>query len=125
MTLPSYSQTNSNNKTKDSLVLVPVKSLRKALIVLEEKNFLEKQVKIVRDSVSLLVKKVNNLDTVVKNQEKEIKQLKENQDDYTTIIMNKNSEIKYYKELYEKERRHKWVAIGCGSVATILAIIFL
>ena len=123
--LPSYSQTNSNSKPKDTMVLVPVSSLRKALIVLEEKNNCIKQLEVARDTIKILDEQINNLDTIVTNQKNVISLLKENNSNYQTIVKNKDSEITYYKDLYGKEKRNKWFAIGGGGVMFILSILFL
>jgi hypothetical protein len=51
--------------------------------------------------------------------------LKENNDNYKKVINNKDTEIKHFENLYVKEKRHKKMAIGGGSLLFILSIIFL
>lgn len=125
MMLPSYSQTNSNNKPKDTMVLVPISSLKKALIVLEEKNYCNNQLEIARDTIKTQSQLITNLDTIIKNQSLVVVLLKDNVKKYEKVIENKDTEIKVYQDLYKKEKKTKKLVIGGGSVLLLLSIIFL
>jgi len=123
--LPSYSQTSSNSKVKDTMVLVPVSSLRNALIVLEEKKYCLKQLEVARDTIKIQSEKIQNLDTIVINQNSIIDLLKQNNSNYKKVVENKDTEIQYYKDLYKKEKRNKWIAIGSGGTLLLISILFL
>ena len=124
--LQSYSQTSSTtNKSKDTMVLVPVSSLKKALIILQERKNCQNEVLVARDSIKTQSEIISNLDTIVVNQSSMINLLKENNDNYKKVINNKDTEIKHFENLYVKEKRHKKMAIGGGSLLFILSIIFL
>jgi len=123
--LPNYSQTSSTINSKDTMVMVPVSSLRKALIVLEEKKYCNQQLGIVRDSILNQKEIINNNDTIISNQNKVISLLSENNKNYEKIIINKDTEIKHYQNLYNKEKRNKWIAIGGGAFTFIVSIFFL
>lgn len=105
--------------------MVPVSSLRKALIVLEEKKYCNQQLGIVRDSILNQKEIINNNDTIISNQNKVISLLSENNKNYEKIIINKDTEIKHYQNLYNKEKRNKWIAIGGGAFTFIVSIFFL
>lgn len=107
------------------MVLVPVSSLRKALIVLEEKKYCENQLSIARDTISIQNQLILNQDTIITNQKNVIIILNDNIDSYKKIIENKDTEIKYHKELYKKEKRNKWIAIGAGSSLFLISLLFL
>ncbi len=105
--------------------MVPVSSLRRALVVLEEKKYCNLQLGIVRDSILKQKEIINNNDTIISNQNKVISFLSENNKNYQKIILNKDTEIKYYQNLYYKEKRDKWIAIGGGTFIFLVAIFFL
>jgi hypothetical protein len=107
------------------MVMVPVSSLRRALVVLEEKKYCNLQLGIVRDSILKQKEIINNNDTIISNQNKVISFLSENNKNYQKIILNKDTEIKYYQNLYYKEKRDKWIAIGGGTFIFLVAIFFL
>jgi flagellar biosynthesis chaperone FliJ len=107
------------------MVLVPVSSLKKALIILQERKNCQNEVLVARDSIKTQSEIISNLDTIVVNQSSMINLLKENNDNYKKVITNKDTEIKHFENLYVKEKRHKKMAIGGGSLLFILSIIFL
>lgn len=107
------------------MVLVPVSSLKKALLVLEEKKYYVKLLEVARDTIKIEQEIITNLDTIIVNQEKSIMLLKENNENYVKVIKNKDTEILYYKDLYKKEKKQKWIGIGTGSVLFVLSILFL
>ena len=123
--MPSYSQTNSSNKNKDTMVLIPVSSLKKALIVLQEKNYCISQLEVARDTIKTQQQLILNSDTIINNQAQVIVLLKENNENLEKVIKNKDVEISHYKQLYKKEKRNKWMFVGGGSALFILSIIFL
>ena len=120
----SYSQTNSQTFNKTDSVLVPVKSLKNALIVLEQRNYCRQQLTVVRDSVILMEGIVNLQDSMIINQKQQIELQRQNIDSYVKLVDNKDKEIKIYKDKYNNEKRFKWYGIGGGILAVIISIIF-
>lgn len=112
----------TSNKT-DS-VLVPVKSLKNALIVLEQRNYCRQQLTVVRDSVILMEGIINIQDSMIINQKQQIELQRQNIDSYIKLVDNKDKEIKTYKDKYNNEKRFKWYGISGGILAVIISIIF-
>lgn len=89
--------------TKD-LVTVPAKTLKNALIVKTERDYLKNQITVVRDSVNILVTITNNQDSIIKNQDtsislyKKIDTDRQEQLEYKdNIITNTQNQIKKLK----------------------------
>ena len=119
----SYSQTNLQTSNKLDSVLVPVKTLKNALIVLEQRNYCREQLTIVRDSITIQTKLILNQDTIITNLKEQGRLQSENIGNYQKIIVNKDQEIEIYKEKYNKEKRYKWYGIGGGILVAILSFI--
>lgn len=119
----SYSQTNLQTSNKLDSVLIPVKTLRNALVVLEQRNYCREQLTISRDSITLQTKLILNQDTIISNLKEENRLLNENVENYKKIIANKDKEIEYYKQKYNKEKRYKWYGIGGGTLVAILSFL--
>lgn len=100
MPLLASSQTHST----EDLVTVPSKTLKNALIVKNERDFLKNQITIVRDSVNILVIIANNQDSIIKTQDtsislyKKIDTDRQKQLEYKdNIITNTQKQIKKLK----------------------------
>lgn len=119
----SYSQTNLQTSNKLDSVLVPVKTLRNALVVLEQRNYCRQQLTIVRDSVVLMENIINVQDSMIVNQKQQINLQKQNIDNYTKLVENKDKEIKTFKDKYNKEKKYKWYGIGGGIIIAVLSFI--
>ena len=83
--LSASSQTLSN----DSLCCVPCKSLKKALLVKTERDFLKEQIGIARDSIVVLTNIVTNQDSVIVKQDTTISLYKKNEAEFTQLIKSK------------------------------------
>lgn len=123
--LSSYSQISSQTNQKDTMVLVPVSALRKALLVLDEKKYCQQQLEIARDTIKSQQEMLNNYDTIIIRQKKTIELHEQNKIEHNKIVTNHEKEIIKYQDLYKKEKRNKWFAIGGGSFFFIVSIIFL
>lgn len=119
-----YSQTSLQTSNKLDSVIVPVKTLRNALIVMEQRNACREQLSVVRDSIVLQNKLILNRDTVINNLNYVKDTLKNNQQNYIKIISNKDKEITVYKDKYEKEKLHKWFGIGGGVILFLISFLF-
>ena len=82
------------------MVLIPVSSLKKALIVLQEKNYCISQLEVARDTIKTQQQLILNSDTIINNQAQVIVLLKENNENLEKVIKNKDVEISHYKQLY-------------------------
>jgi hypothetical protein len=116
-----YSQTNL--QTSDEKVIVPVSTLKNALIVLEQRNYCYSNLEIVRDSVTNLSEIIKNKDTVIFNQTSIIGYKDSIITNYDKIVKNKDSEIKIYKNLYRKEKMFKWG--GFSGVIVLLGLLII
>lgn len=119
--LPVYSQTSSA-KSSDSCI-VPISTLRNALIVLKQRDNLKEQIQITRDSIKVTSDLVCTKDSIIKNQESIIELYKKNESDYKQILVLKNSIVEEYKIKYEKQKKLKYVGYGVGVLGLFIAII--
>ena len=71
MMSPIYSQKSSQNLSKDSCI-VPVSTLRNALLVLKQRNNCYDEIKIVRDSVSIMSQQLVLKDSIISNKDQTI-----------------------------------------------------
>ena len=105
ITLPllASSQTLSNYST----CCVPCKSLKKALLVKTERDYLKDQIGVARDSIVILSRIVSNQDSVIIKQDTTISLYKKNEDEYIQIVKNKDTEMvsltcENWNKIYEK-----------------------
>ena len=90
--------------TKEEYCSVPCHTLKNALIVKNERDFLKNQITVVRDSVNILVTITNNQDSIIKTQDasislyKKIDTDRQKQLEYKdNIITNTQNQIKKLK----------------------------
>ena len=102
VTLPLLA--SSQTLSTEDLVTVPSKTLKNALIVKNERDFLKNQITVVRDSVNILVTITNNQDSIIKTQDasislyKKIDTDRQKQLEYKdNIITNTQNQIKKLK----------------------------
>ena len=95
---------SSQTLLTEDLVTVPVKTLKNALIVKTERDYLKNQITVVRDSVNILVTITNNQDSIIKTQDasislyKKIDTDRQKQLEYKdNIITNTQNQIKKLK----------------------------
>ena len=95
---------SSQMLSTEDLVTVPSKTLKNALIVKNERDFLKNQITVVRDSVNILVTITNNQDSIIKTQDisislyKKIDTDRQKQLEYKdNIITNTQNQIKKLK----------------------------
>ena len=95
---------SSQMLSTEDLVTVPSKTLKNALIVKNERDFLKNQITVVRDSVNILVTIANNQDSIIKTQDisislyKKIDIDRQKQLEYKdSIITNTQNQIKKLK----------------------------
>lgn len=95
---------SSQTLLTEDLVTVPTKTLKNALIVKTERDYLKNQITVVRDSVNILVTITNNQDSIIKTQDasislyKKIDTDRQKQLEYKdNIITNTQNQIKKLK----------------------------
>ena len=124
VTLPllASSQTLSN----DSLCCVPCKSLKKALLVKTERDYLKEQIGVARDSIVILSRIVSNQDSVIIKQDTTISLYKKNEEEYTQIVKNKDTEIEIKDKQIKKAKnraRLAWITTGASAIAFIIILL--
>jgi hypothetical protein len=120
--LSASSQTLSN----DSLCCVPCKSLKKALLVKTERDYLKEQIGVARDSIVILSRIVSNQDSVIIKQDTTISLYKKNEEEYTQIVKNKDTEIEIKDKQIKKAKnraRIAWVTTGASAIAFIIILL--
>lgn len=118
-----YSQTNLQKSNNLDSVLVPVKTLKNALIVLEQRNYCKQQLEVTRDSILIMDNIIKVQDSSIINLNTQIELYKKNVDNYVKIVENKDKEIEIYKSKYNKEKRYKWYGIGGGVLVAIISFL--
>jgi hypothetical protein len=114
------SQTPSNN---NDLVLVPVKTLKTALLVKTERDYLKDQISVVRDSVYNLNKIIFYQDSIITNQDSSIKLYKKIDIDRQSQLSYKDDIITNYKQELKKEKKKSIFILGGSSIILLLTIL--
>ncbi len=122
MMSPIYSQKNSQTLSKDSCI-VPVSTLRNALIVLHQRNNCHEQIKIVRDSVSIMGQQLLIKDSIINNNHQTINLYIDNEKKYLETVKLKESIAEEYKKAYIRQRNLKWGGIAVGALGVIFAVV--
>ena len=115
-----YSQTASNNDC-----IVPCSALKNALKLKVEYDYCYNQLKIVRDSISLLDSINSQKDTIILNKNSEIILLEDNVKKIKKIATEHEERGNFYKSDADKQKRLKNISIGGGILGVILSILFL
>jgi len=117
---------NSQTPSNDSICCVPCKSLKKALLVKTERDYLKEQIGVARDSIVILSNIVNNQDSIITKQDTTISLYKKNELEYTQIIKNKDSEIEIKDKQIKKAKtktRIAWATTGLSAIAFIIILL--
>ena len=122
MMSPIYSQKNSQTLSKDSCI-VPVSTLRNALIVLNQRNNCYEQIKIVRDSVSIMGQQLLIKDSIISNNNQTINLYIDNEKKYLETVKLKESIAEEYKKAFIRQRNLKWGGIAVGALGVIFAVV--
>jgi hypothetical protein len=123
ITLPLLA--NSQTPSNDSTCCVPCKSLKKALLVKTERDYLKEQIGVARDSIVILSNIVTNQDSVITKQDTTISLYKKNELGYTQIIKNKDTEIEIKDKQIKKVKTKSKIAWITTGLSTIVFIIIL
>lgn len=116
---------NSQTLLNDSACCVPCITLKKALLLKNDYNYLKNQIEITRDSISILNNIVFNQDTIIKTQDKQITLFKQNEISYKKLIVNKDEEIILFKKEVKKQKKAKTLSYVIGGTCLILSFILI
>ena len=122
MMSPIYSQKSSPNLSKDSCI-VPVSTLRNALLVLQQRNNCYEEIKIVKDSVSIMSQQLVLKDSIISNNNETINLYIDSEKKYVETVKLKESIAEEYKRAYIKQRNLKWGGFAVGALGVIFAIV--
>ena len=122
MMSPIYSQKSSQTSNKDSCI-VPVSTLRNALVVLNQRNNCYEEIKIVRDSVSIMSQQVLLKDSIIGNNNQTINLYIDSEKKYVETVKLKESIAEEYKKAYIRQRNLKWGGFAAGALGVIFAIV--
>tara|TARA_R110000822_G_scaffold100355_10_gene226005 strand:+ start:2007 stop:2366 length:360 start_codon:yes stop_codon:yes gene_type:complete len=119
MTSPLYSQQASIDTC-----CVPCVTLRKALIIKEERTYCGKQLGFARDSITVLEQVILHKDTIISFKDSTIATYVENENKHRAIIMTKDSTIEEYKKAYLSQRIQKYITYGVSSIILLIGILY-
>ena len=118
------SSASSQQRLSDSTVIVPIKSLKNALLVKADRDNLKKELVIARDSISNLQEIILSKDTIIFHRDSTIALYKDNESKYKEVINNKDSIITTYGKEIESLRASKNGAYIAAGLAILLSIFF-
>lgn len=110
--LPLYSQ-----KASSDTCCVPCITLKKALIVKQERIYCGTQLGIARDSISTMKEIIFAKDTIILHRDSSITNYKINESNYKKVINEKDSIIKTYEKEIKRLNVSKIVAYAVGIVS--------
>jgi ribosome biogenesis GTPase A len=119
---------SSQTLLTEDLVTVPTKTLKNALIVKNERDYLKNQITVVRDSVNILVTITNNQDSIIKNQDISISLYKKIDIDRQKQLEYKDNIIEYKDNIitdYQKQIKKfklKFIVSSIAFVGILLVI---
>ena len=119
MTLPLYSQ-----KALSDTCRVPCATLKKALVVREERIYCGTQLGFARDSISTLQEIITAKDTIILHRDSAILLYKDNELKFKEVINNKDSIITTYGKEIDRLREGKIIAYGVGFLSMLVGLIF-
>ena len=112
---------SSQTLSTEDLVTVPSKTLKNALIVKNERDYLKNQITVVRDSVNILVTITNNQDSSIKNQDTSISLYKKIDTDRQKQLEYKDNIITNYQNQIKKLKL-KFIVSAVALVGILLVI---
>lgn len=116
---PLYSQ-----KASSDTCCVPCATLKKALVVRQERIYCGTQLGFARDSISNLQEIILSKDTIIFHRDSAIALYKDNESKYKEVINNKDSIIITYGKEIESLRASKNGAYLAAGLAILLSIFF-
>jgi hypothetical protein len=115
---PLYSQ-----KASSDTCCVPCNTLKKALIIRQERIYCGTQLGIARDSISTMKEIIFAKDTIILHRDSSIANYKINESNYKKVIKEKDSIIKTYEKEIKRLNAGKIVAYAVGIVSIISGLL--
>ena len=116
-TLPLYSQ-----KASSDTCCVPCATLKKAIIVKQERVYCGAQLGFARDSISALQEIITAKDTIIFHRDSTIQLFKDTELKYKEVINNKDTIIGVYKKEIDNLRTARNGAYALGILSVLLSI---
>ena len=116
-TLPLYSQ-----KASSDTCCVPCASLKKAIIIKQERVYCGAQLGFARDSISTLQEITTAKDTIILHRDSAILLYKDNELKFKEVINNKDTIIGVYKKEIDTLRTARNGAYALGILSVLLSI---
>ena len=113
---------NSQTLSIDTNCSVPCNTLRNALFVKSERDYLKNQIGVVRDSVSLLNVITKNQDSLIVNKNQQIDLYKKNESSFQQVIEGKDKQIGLYNEVVKEAEKQKNIAYVLVLFVTLMGI---
>jgi len=107
---------------QDSSCVVPCYTLRNALMVKADYDYLKDQIQIARDSISTLNLIVDDQNSIITLQYENILMLEQNEKTLIRIIENKDKEITFHKKEIRKQKVYKTVAYIVSAASIMFGI---
>jgi len=117
---------NSQTLSNDTLCKVPCNTLKKALIVKTERDYLKNQITVVRDSVSILENIILNQNNLILNRDSVIILYQDNESRYKEMLNNKDQIIGVKDKQIKKSKnssRLAWITTGASTVVFLLLLL--
>lgn len=116
---PLYSQ-----KASSDTCCVPCATLKKALVVKQERIYCGTQLGFARDSINTLQEIIVAKDTIILHRDSTIQIYKTNQERYKEVVANKDSIITTYGKEISNLRTARNIAYGLTIVTVLISIFF-
>lgn len=113
---------SSQTLSIDTNCSVPCNTLRNALFVKSERDYLKNQIGVVRDSVTLLNVITKSQDSLIVNKNQQIDLYKKNESSYQQVVDNKDKQIGLYNDVVKEIRRQRDTAYVIVFFVSILGI---
>jgi hypothetical protein len=110
--------------TQDSLCTVPCYTLRNALFIKADYDYLKDQIKVTRDSINILNSILETQNSIIILQNEALSLQKQNEKTLIEIIENKDKEIIIHKKEIKKQKIYKKLAY-ITSIASIVFGIYM
>jgi len=113
---------SSQTLSIDTNCSVPCNTLRKALFVKSERDYLKNQIGVVRDSVSLLNVITKSQDSLIVNKNQQIDLYKKNESSFQQVIEGKDKQISLYNDVVKEAEKQKNIAYVLVLFVTLMGI---
>jgi hypothetical protein len=90
---------------------------------MKQRNNCYEEIKIVRDSVSIMSQQLILKDSIISNKNKTINLYIDSEKKYIETVKLKESIAEEYKRAYIKQRNLKWGGIAIGAIGVIFSIV--